>query len=400
MYLMMLLATFMSAIYGYNLSVRSDYDRDIAKKKAMAVIYKFNHQHVAVVSAIKHGMELKSEYEWDGESGYHYLSDLDFTFPLPGATFSGHLTNANEEGAPTEFKSTSCPNCLERMIFYRHKYWQDGTLQDGTKPDYPNEYPVENCGSDGFNCYPIALSTKLTFPATGIPSWIKKYATDSLVLGQSVFDEDQMTSRLFCTDSIRPGEKQKTDEYGNPVTDENGNPVMEPVPVEPLSECDMNPHLVEELGRYKGTCCENANKKILVSYMKMDPRWVDRVTGELSMDFWNALVPQAFRDNIGIIKWLKDTERRGTYGEDIVDPEAGKEGWTFIGKLHYIEAYAPHMDAWVKKHGAAKSFPLSARRKTRWNLPHYFSDKKAFVDQWGNEMCTEPQGCLFRISEI
>ncbi len=45
MYLLMLLATFLSAIYGYNLSARPDYDRDVQRKKAMAVIYKFFYQH-------------------------------------------------------------------------------------------------------------------------------------------------------------------------------------------------------------------------------------------------------------------------------------------------------------------------------------------------------------------
>lgn len=47
MYLLMLLATFMSAIYGYNLSIRPDYDRDIPHKKALAVAYKFSNQHRA-----------------------------------------------------------------------------------------------------------------------------------------------------------------------------------------------------------------------------------------------------------------------------------------------------------------------------------------------------------------
>lgn len=45
MYLVVLLATFMSAIYGYNLSARSDYDRDIPKKKAAALMYRFIFQH-------------------------------------------------------------------------------------------------------------------------------------------------------------------------------------------------------------------------------------------------------------------------------------------------------------------------------------------------------------------
>lgn len=45
MYLLMLLATFLSAIYGYNLSARPDYDRDIPRKKAMAVLYRFSRHH-------------------------------------------------------------------------------------------------------------------------------------------------------------------------------------------------------------------------------------------------------------------------------------------------------------------------------------------------------------------
>lgn len=48
MYLLMLLATFMASIYGYNLSARPDYDRDIAKKKAASIIFKFGYQFKAV----------------------------------------------------------------------------------------------------------------------------------------------------------------------------------------------------------------------------------------------------------------------------------------------------------------------------------------------------------------
>ncbi len=52
MYLLILLATYMSAIYGYNLSIRPDYDRDIVHKKAAAVSYKFTHQHSTVRSIV------------------------------------------------------------------------------------------------------------------------------------------------------------------------------------------------------------------------------------------------------------------------------------------------------------------------------------------------------------
>lgn len=50
MYLLMLLATFVSAIYGYNLSVRPDYDRDIALKKAKGIVYRFNFQEMLITS--------------------------------------------------------------------------------------------------------------------------------------------------------------------------------------------------------------------------------------------------------------------------------------------------------------------------------------------------------------
>ena len=244
MYLMMLLATFMSAIYGYNLSVRSDYDRDIAKKKAMAVIYKFNHQHAAVVRAIKHGMNVPNIIDVplacpEGESCYNEQlgvnsSHYDMSFPFPSSTFSGSYID-------TSFSNKDS----KRVVFYRSKYLQ--------------KYPMDV--DQGY--YPIFLTRNLPsdgFSGCGDPCWVKNYATDSLVLGQSVFDENQMTSRLFCTNSIRPGKKQKVDEYGYPMTDENGNPVMESVPVEPLSECDMSNYEVPWGGDgqeilYSGTCC-------------------------------------------------------------------------------------------------------------------------------------------------
>lgn len=52
MYLLMLLATYMSAIYGYNLSIRPEFDRDVAHKKAAAVAFKFNHQHTTVKNVL------------------------------------------------------------------------------------------------------------------------------------------------------------------------------------------------------------------------------------------------------------------------------------------------------------------------------------------------------------
>ena len=45
MYLLMLLATFMAAIYGYNLSARPEYDRDIVRKRALSVLTRFDEQH-------------------------------------------------------------------------------------------------------------------------------------------------------------------------------------------------------------------------------------------------------------------------------------------------------------------------------------------------------------------
>lgn len=397
MYLMMLLATFLSAIYGYNLSARSDYDRDIAKKKAMAVIYKFNHQHVAVVRAISHGMMVPKIVELPSEcaggescSPDQLKSAYDVSFPLPGATFSGHFLSEENSVPLYSINGDDISKKIAKQIIY---YRNDTYLKN------ENYYPFEQ--ESGF--YPIALTTS-NLPPTLEEKFVKNYATDSLVLGQSVFDQDEMASRLFCVDSIRPGETEKKDEYGNTIYDENGEPVMEEVEVTPLSECDMTRY--EHGESYSGTCCKTAGKKILVSYMKMDPRWVDRVTGELGLDFWSALTTQAFNTNIGIIRWVNGREK--VYDGD---PERGKDGWLFVGKTNYSEAYWPHQEKWNEANRSEdgrllKSFPVSLRHMTRWNLPNYFNSlgeggkDGAFVDQWGKNMCDAENECLFRISEI
>jgi len=85
MYLLMLLATYMSAIYGYNLSARPDYDRDIVRKKAMSVLLRFIEHHsevTKVVSRVSIG---------------DYSSD--FSYILPGdLIYSDHTETGEGKG--------------------------------------------------------------------------------------------------------------------------------------------------------------------------------------------------------------------------------------------------------------------------------------------------------------
>lgn len=85
MYLLMLLATFMSAIYGYNLSARPEFDRDIPHKKALAVQFKFTHQHRAVKKVALNAM------------GKAYEDTLGVLWLLPGTLLYTDAVAANQD---------------------------------------------------------------------------------------------------------------------------------------------------------------------------------------------------------------------------------------------------------------------------------------------------------------
>ncbi len=95
MYLLMLLATFMSAIYGYNLSIRPDYDRDIPHKKALAVAYKFTHQHRAAKTIALNA----------ADGGYKDSNGI--LWLLPGDLIYADKEAANEDKQALIFKQGS-----------------------------------------------------------------------------------------------------------------------------------------------------------------------------------------------------------------------------------------------------------------------------------------------------
>lgn len=346
---MMLLATFMSAIYGYNLSARSDYDRDVAKKRAMAVIYKFNHQHVAVVNAIKHGIDVtKSEN-----------LEKDITFPMPESKFYG------DYNAPGNCNAIDGKE-IGRTLFYRSPFKEGNYPLCSGQGEYTGGY------------YPLYLTTE-TLEKEPIVDWLKNYKSDNLSLGRSLFDKNEMVSKLVCFDNF------------DDAPDIAFNKMRE----EPYKDDDHN---------YIRSYCEEASRMVVVSYMALDPRWLDKVTNDISLDFWSALATQPFRNNIGIIKW--GSMEKAYEG----DPDEGESGWVFTGKIGYPESYRKEKDAWENdpknqhEDGTLKNyFPISRQRKFKWNLPPIFRNQD-FFSVWAMPEIAfcEKDGipCLFRISDV
>lgn len=102
MYLLMLLATFMSAIYGYNLSVRPDLDRDIPHKKAMAVIYKFLYQHNTVRTFL---ISRPPSVDWQQPDDLFYGEDdfyLNYKSSLGGDPIKYPLREKGRDGEPLQ----------------------------------------------------------------------------------------------------------------------------------------------------------------------------------------------------------------------------------------------------------------------------------------------------------
>ena len=123
MYLLMLLATFLSSIYGYNLSARSDYDRDIPRKKAMAVLFRFSRHHAFV-----HNLAAKVNADPSEAPSYVlpedivYASDIDnnkLTYKsVIAGNFTKDISNEIELGRklyPKE-EMTSKIICLDRHM--------------------------------------------------------------------------------------------------------------------------------------------------------------------------------------------------------------------------------------------------------------------------------------------
>jgi len=239
MYLLMLLATFVSAIYGYNLSARADYDRDIAKKKAMAIIYRFIFQDkstATLLTNINHGM-----YK---DTGY----GLSFVLPddrVYADYNSSTLTDREKE--TTLFIQQVAPGAVGKDYFH---------LRASKKK-----------GEEG-------------------ASYQKKLSADVLEAGKKFYDGSVMVSKALCTDK-HLGEDGSVDGTGIPAKSCTPEQVTDPV--------------TGEVTGVTKTCC--VKYTYLVSYRSLDARWVSRIHKGFNMDFMNALSDRNYTDNIGFITY-------------------------------------------------------------------------------------------------
>ncbi len=295
MYLLMLLATYVSIIYGYNLSPRPEYDRDVATKKAAAVIYKFNTQHVTIKSILSRIVYNIGTVSYNVE--WIYSEDL--------------LYNPFGEG-------------YEYVI----RLNQSKTVEQGAENDFYVRYDENEDISE--NILPI---------------------------GHSLSDSSEMSTKILCLD----------DHMHEETVDHCDNSEYEYV-------CNDG---TTDYTCYTGSCCTSSSYTYVMSYKKVDPRWINRVTGEIGLDMWSAITSKEYSDNIGIITW-------------------DGSNWIFRGKIAFYPIYAKEQIEYESD--GVSNYPINSKRRTYWKLPNYIFDSDFFQSEDG-EICQE-SGCIFRIQSI
>ena len=334
MYILILLMTYVSAIYEFNLSVRPDYDRDVARKKAMAIFYKFDIQHSKVVDSIRFASSRKNADE----------SRIDPAFPQPNTIFAASYE-----------KCEATPRC-------KNGKFHDTTLffrQDGV--DIPI-YLRPEC--DG--CHVCQGADEHCDGASSIdygPNG-EYYQKIMLTLESSLYDGKEMASKLLCL-------KKRLHEDDNDTC---------------TSPKDAS-------GNFIGTCCGTENgRRILVSYKSIDPRWLNRVTNGINMDFWRAIEKRPWYTNLGVVQWNNATHK-----------------WIFKGKTSLYSAYYENLEEWNAKEAekvladssyTAEDMPRYLKRITTWELPDNVFDEDFFVALDGVTDLCKANGCIFRINEM
>ncbi|MCM1323814.1 MAG: hypothetical protein NC218_06600 [Acetobacter sp.] len=296
MYLLMLLATYMSAIYGYNLSIRPDYDRDVPHKRAAAVVYKFTHHHNAVkkvVNMIKSG-DLSGKY-------LIWLLPEDFIYTKD--------SNAkNEENIVLTYKQGS----------------------------HEVEIPLREKGRLGSD---ISGGENIMPP------------------GRVLYGSDMMVSKILCPD--------------NEIDETTVNPVCTP-------ETDpSNPAVI------KGSCCGKGGTSYLVSYRKLDARWLNRLTNQVNSDMFWAFGKEAYSNNIGVITW-------------------NGSNWEFNGMIRLLAVYRKDKEKFLEDHkdDPAAFYSSSDANRTYWKMPNKVFKRDFFTDAEGKNKDFCKHGCLFKIETI
>jgi hypothetical protein len=237
MYLLMMLATFVSAIYGFNLSVRPDYDRDIMRKKAVSMLYRFNYQ-VHIASRIITKIEVYNQL--DGENYEFGIQPGDEIYASGDAELTYKQGNS-EHAFLVQGSDTSEQRSLHLLPEGRVLYDSDEM--------YSRIY-----------CLPYNAAAKKFYDINDYDGHYHAQATEDF--------------------------------------DEEGNPIVDAPPHDGVQNCVSS---VDEEGGLTGSCCRKNSHRYLIAFRKMDARWVNRLTNYVNYDFQRAIIEYPFTENIGYV---------------------------------------------------------------------------------------------------
>ncbi len=326
MYLLMLLAAFISQMYGFNLSARPDYDRDVAIKKAQAVIYKFLFQDNEVKKLL---VKVSS-------------GSMD-TYGLPYTVLPNDAVYAHFDAVNGACGSAQGVNYKNDTTLYYHA----SSDEHAAGANIPHAYFMRRTG--------LCQESE---DKNGEHDLI-----DELSIGRQFFTSSRMISRVICVDADLQVSGAKDCELYS-IDESTGERVW-----------NMDPS-----GTYVKSCC-SSGRRFLLSYMRVDPRWLNRVTQEVSFDLLKAVSLYDYAENIGVITWHN--------GET-----ADEKYWLFRGKLHFRPAYIDEQNAWISTH-PGMTYPVELTQKSVWKLPKYFTESY-FQGLGGDTNFCKP-ACLIKI---
>lgn len=375
MYLLMLLATYLSAIYGYNLSARPDYDRDIVRKKALAMMYRFNYEaYVArkLVSRINanrtlaghdypHGMQpMDRMYTKEGDATvmvYEQGSDKH-EFNLQGNNSLHFMPEGRELFDQDEM--INVVYCLPLRPSSSFRSYDLNDYKDASQGGYDSDSGSGSSGSDG----------------------------DSGSSGSSGAGTSSAGAMVFADDEPVGGD---IPEGGSGDDPEGGSTSSDdPAPTElnctstPSTETDSEGNPIGVVD----SCCESSSHRYLMSFKKMDARWINRLTNQISYDFRRALIEYDFAENIGYV-YFNEEDRH----------------WHFEGRIKLLPVYVDEMNAYNAEHiddedEHTRLFPPRLRNKTSWDMPANFFTQDFFDKASGMAGHFCEKGCLFKIRQI
>lgn len=324
MYLMMMLATYISMLFEFNLSARPEFNRDIPKKRAMAAVEKFLDHHKAVSSVVLKVQSKESDHR-----------DFRVLYILPN-----DLVYVNND--------ISMANNNKNINLYYDQHENTNSDELFLLRDLDNNMESNGDRSLGY-----------------------------LRLGKTLYNNKEMISKVVCIkNSMNCTGVEERDEEGK-ITKNAGCLVGDGLP----KMCDIPKDGAS--GLVEGSCCNklgSAGGSYLVSFKTIDARWMNRITGDISLDFLKAVENRPFNTNVGMIRW-----------------DEAKGHWYFTGKLRFAPAYEGEERKWKEEH-FKQAFPSTKQNMLSWELPSGLFDRDFFkVDIDGEEIDYCKNGCLFTI---